>query len=455
MVILVAARRAAASGPRAEAGTRTTMAQGLENRSEQTVDTAMQTLRRLEVENHEEKAERVGISVSSRRLAPGDGGVRLGWLAAGASLAVALALTANLHRLAPMPSSAPAPGSLRDGPEARHGADESVSAVAEPETEAMTAAPSRSEPDPASGDAGTERRVPAGPPQVVWRSPADSAVTVTAGGQEYFEIAVRSDTDDRTASFTWIVDGQVLGTGPDAARIVPMETPGERRVRVIARNAAGAAEPVEWRVTVRSRSPQPPAILRQIPAAGTPVRVAEDRAVDLRVVARDPDGDAGLRYRWLVDGREVGQQSTFRFRAEYPVGSRKTVEARIRDADGLEAAPARWEVEVTPRLREPEALAWVERFQSAWLRRDLETFRLYGLVRTDAEAEALRAQLARQRRYRVQFSPGRARVSGPYGSVSFVRQELDGSRIVSSVVETYQIEKHRSGLVTLRGVPPP
>ncbi len=51
-----------------------------------------------------------------------------------------------------------------------------------------------------------------------------------------------------------------------------------------------------------------------------------------------------------MDGREAGGTPTLRLRAEGAPGTRRTIEARVRDRDGLEAAPVRWKVEITPKL---------------------------------------------------------------------------------------------------------
>ncbi len=409
---------------------------------------ALHVLRRLETDDEP------GLGAGGRRPAGlfSTMGTPARWamLGAGIVLAVALGIAKNAQREpTPPPTVQPTPASEAP-PEAQAARTELPPATQPPRIEPV---PDVTAPPPFPQEPVPDRPEP---PRIVGQSPRSTTVSIPAGREQRFEVAARAAHGEGPLAYTWILDGKVLGTGPEPVRTLPGRPPGEYQLRVVVRDSAGlATDPVEWRLVVRPPKPRPPAIVRHEPSTRKPLRVQEDGTLALRVAARDPDDGGPLAYRWLVDGNEVGREPVFRFRAEEPAGTRKTIEARVRDAGGLEAAPLRWQVEITPRLREAEALAWVERFQSAWYRRDLGTFRLYGLGRSQAEARALRAQLARQRRYRVQFSPGRARVSGRYGSVSFVRQEVDGGRVVSSVVETYQIEKHPSGLVTLRGVPPP
>jgi hypothetical protein len=66
----------------------------------------------------------------------------------------------------------------------------------------------------------------------------------------------------------------------------------------------------------------------------------------------------GLRYRWLLDGQEVGNKASWRFVAP-PAQSARTpfrVEVHVTDADGVAAPPAVWTGEVRwklPDLRKP------------------------------------------------------------------------------------------------------
>jgi len=446
------------------------------------VDETMSVIMRLEAASSagdEEPAEpwpRRALRVATRlRVPSGLGDPRRALLLGGVALGIVLAIVLVAMDMLPFGSTPepwrPGPGDARQpitapvqtiaaaptdaatpGPHAREAPPTAVAVASPPEHPAESAPPA-----PHIAAAQPAGAVPASrPPRIVGRSPAHDTVTVTAGSMQRFRVSARPAAEDAALTYTWAVDGTVVGTGPDESRTIEATTPGQRTVRVVVTDAAGVAtEPVTWRLVVGPPRPRPPQITAQTPRADGPLHVAEDDTIELRVRVHDPDGDERLAYRWLVDGREAGGTPTFRLRAEGAPGTRRTIEARVRDRDGLEAAPVRWKVEITPKLRQAEALAWVDRFKGAWERRDLATFRLYGVVGNDREAEALRERLARQRSYRVQFSQARARVAGRYGSVSFVRRELDGTRVVSTVAETFQLEKHPSGLVTLRGVPAP
>src|SRR5262245_61615879 len=101
-------------------------------------------------------------------------------------------------------------------------------------------------------------------------------------------------------------------------------------------------------------APEPPSILSQRPPAGRPVTLAEGDGVDFSVQA----SGRGLRYRWLLDGEEVGTKSTWHFVAPAAQAARAPfrVEVEVTGADGTAERPAVWTGEVTwkpPDLRQP------------------------------------------------------------------------------------------------------
>ncbi len=107
-------------------------------------------------------------------------------------------------------------------------------------------------------------------------------------------------------------------------------------------------------VTTTTLVPEPPRVVSQRPAAGRPVTLAEGESVDFAVQASGRE----LRYRWLLDGQEVGTRASWRFVAPAAQAARTPfrVEAQVTDADGVAAPPVLWTGEVRwkpPDLRKP------------------------------------------------------------------------------------------------------
>jgi serine/threonine-protein kinase len=116
--------------------------------------------------------------------------------------------------------------------------------------------------------------------------------------------------------------------------------------------ATAATEPPP--VTTTTLAPEPPRIISQRPPAGRPVTLAEGDSVDFSLQA----SGRGLRYRWLLDGEEVGTKPSWRFVAPAAQVARTPfrVEAQVTGADGAAERPAVWTGEVTwkpPELRKP------------------------------------------------------------------------------------------------------
>ncbi len=125
----------------------------------------------------------------------------------------------------------------------------------------------------------------------------------------------------------------------------------------IAPAAQPAATPVTEpppAVTTTTLAPEPARIVSQRPAAGRPITVMEGESVDFSVQASGPD----LRYRWLLDGEEVGTRPSWRFVAPAAQVARTPfrVEAQVTGVDGAAERPAVWTGEVRwkpPDLRKP------------------------------------------------------------------------------------------------------
>jgi len=289
------------------------------------------------------------------------------------------------------------------------------------------------------------------PPVVESSSPPAGPLTLAAGEKRRLEVTA-TDTEESALTYTWERDGLEVGQGAGSSWTLEAAAPGETQVRVLVRDAAGAAaDPVVWQVSIRPQANAPPRLMSQTPPGDRALRLGLGDAVDFRVQVRDPNPDDRLAYRWLVDGREVGRQARFRFVAPEPIDATHTIEAEVTDQARAKAAPARWTVEVTPKLRPVEATDWVERLRAAWERKDISTLRLYGVVAGDADANDTRRRLARYEAYRVQFTDVSARVDGPYATVSYTRTDSAGGKTVATARETYELEKHANGSVSLRG----
>ena len=289
-------------------------------------------------------------------------------------------------------------------------------------------------------------------PVVATTSPTAGPLTLAAGEKRRFEVTATDADEESVLTYTWERDGLEVGQGADASWTLEGGVAGETQVRVLVRDAAGAAaDPVVWQVTIRPQPNAPPRLMSQTPPGDRPLRLALGDAIDLHVQVRDPNPDDRLAYRWLVDGREAGRQARFRFVAPEPIDATHTIEAEVMDQARAKAAPARWTVAVMPKLRPVEATDWVERLRAAWERKDVDTLRLYGIVAGDAEANETRRRLRRYEVYRVQFTDVSAKVDGPYATVSFTRTDSAEGKTVTTARETYELEKHANGSVTLRG----
>jgi hypothetical protein len=289
-------------------------------------------------------------------------------------------------------------------------------------------------------------------PAVADTMPAAGALAVVAGEQRRFEVAATDPDDDTALTYTWEQDGREKAHGSEPFWTLGAAAAGETQVRVLVRDSAGAAaDPVVWQVTVRPRDNAPPRLVTQTPPGDRPLRVAVGEAIEFRLQARDPNPGDRLAYRWLVDGREVSRQVRFRYVAAELSDATHTIEAEVADQARAKMPPARWIVQVTPKLRQVEATDWVERLRAAWERKDVSTLRLYGVVTGDAEANAARRHLRQYDAYRVQVSEVSAKVDGPYATVSFTRTDSAAGKVLATTRETHELEKHANGSVTLKG----
>jgi len=190
-------------------------------------------------------------------------------------------------------------------------------------------------------------------------------------------------------------------------------------------------------------------IVSQTPRTDGPIRALEGDTLRFAVAARDAK-DERVTTTWLVDGRRVRTGSAFRWTV--PPGATATahaVEARV--SDGSQTARTSWTVDVRPRMSDTNVREWLARLTAAWDRKDVATLRLFGIVRTDAEAETITRRFSRWGGYRIALVNPTIHTEGAYATVSFDEMELDGrNRLLSSHRAQYTLEKQPTGFVALR-----
>ena len=194
-----------------------------------------------------------------------------------------------------------------------------------------------------------------------------------------------------------------------------------------------------------------PRIVSRRPQRGA-IRLTEGVAIDFGVRAGDQGPDAALAYTWFVDGRRAGRQPRFRFVAP-PAATAAThaVEVQVSDGAGSSAPRMSWTVAVTPRMREADVRDWLDRLASAWERGDLWTLRLYRIVNSDEEVNAIRKRLPRGKDHQVSIGVETIRTKAQYATVAFALAESDArGKLVSSQRESYELEKQPNGFVGLR-----
>jgi Protein kinase domain len=202
----------------------------------------------------------------------------------------------------------------------------------------------------------------------------------------------------------------------------------------------------------RASRNMPPSVQSSHPARGELVSVMEGKSVKFSATAVDADSDDAVAYEWLFDGRKVSGHQSWRFVATRAVASRvHRVELRVSDSTGLRAPRLSWDVQVVTPMTEDNVRDWLARLGTAFERNDITTLRLYGMVRTDAQAEAMRARLAAYKGARVAIGNELIKLNGRFASAGVDMAWLGkGGKILAAGRQTYEIEKQPGGLVTLR-----
>ena len=195
----------------------------------------------------------------------------------------------------------------------------------------------------------------------------------------------------------------------------------------------------------------PPQIISSRPS-GERVDAFEGAAVDFTVRASNGLPGDRMAYTWFLDGRKVGRREAWRFSAPYgAAGTAHTVEVQVADATGAKGPRVAWTVDVVPRMSEANVLDWLGRLTAALERKDVATLRLYGLVTDDADGEAFRNRVSRQKAARVVVENETVVTEGRYARVRFDLAEFDeeGTRIATRD-ESFELEKDATGFIALR-----
>lgn len=163
---------------------------------------------------------------------------------------------------------------------------------------------------------------PTEPPQLVARTPRESAIVLHRSDVRSFSVDVKSPTDS-PLHYTWSIDGAAQ---PATGASYELRAERSAQLSVHVEDANGGSINERWEVTVEHRKPE----LRLLPAgAQAPLELGEKRA--FRIEASHPDGDP-ITMRFLLDGKPVAEGSVFTFSADKP-GS-FVLTARAADAQG-------------------------------------------------------------------------------------------------------------------------
>jgi serine/threonine protein kinase len=149
---------------------------------------------------------------------------------------------------------------------------------------------------------------PAEPPQLVARTPRESAIVLHRSEVRSFSVDVKSPSDS-PLHYTWSLDGTAQ---PAAGASYELRAERSAQLSVHVEDDSGGSLNERWDVTVEHRKPE----LRLLPAgAQAPLEVGEKR--EFRIEASHPDGDP-ITTRFLVDGKPVAEGAAFTFSAEKP-----------------------------------------------------------------------------------------------------------------------------------------
>jgi hypothetical protein len=263
-------------------------------------------------------------------------------------------------------------------------------------------------------------------------------------------------------TFEWTMDGRLVlferHPAEQAASelLLPPAEAGAHRLRVSVTEDGRTASLADWVIEVPSPAPEPvqeaavpppppPAVEPRLAPAPGPRRLeaALGEAVALRAHV-EPE-QAGVSYRWTIDGRPGGRSPSgeLEYRVSAPGRHRIAVTAEAdgrvlgRDAWMVIArapeptppaaddvvSPARVEPapEPPPSLAEADVHRWLEEYARAWSRKDLGALRRMGQVRSAAEAARLERYFESIGELEVNVHVVALHVDGERASVEFER----------------------------------
>jgi serine/threonine-protein kinase len=170
-----------------------------------------------------------------------------------------------------------------------------------PPAEAVAPTPPQATPAPAA-------RSPE-PPQLVARTPRESAVALHHSEVRSFSVDVKSPGGS-PLHYAWSIDGAPQPSATGASYELRADRSGQLAVHVA--DDYGASINERWDITVEHRKPE----LRLLPAgAQPPLELGERR--EFRIEASHPDGEP-VTTRFLLDGKPVAEGSAFTFKADKP-----------------------------------------------------------------------------------------------------------------------------------------
>jgi serine/threonine-protein kinase len=163
-------------------------------------------------------------------------------------------------------------------------------------------------------------------PQLVTRTPRESAVVLHRNEVRPFSVEVKSPTDS-PLHYTWSLDGVAQ---PTSGASYELRAERNAQLSVQVKDDTGGSISERWEVTIEHRKPE----LRLLPAgAQAPLEVGERR--EFRIETNHPDGDP-ITTRFLVDGKPVAEGSSYTFHADKPGNFLLT--ARATDPQGAMAS---------------------------------------------------------------------------------------------------------------------
>ena len=149
---------------------------------------------------------------------------------------------------------------------------------------------------------------PTEPPELVARTPRESAIVLHRSEVRSFSVDVKSPSAT-PLHYTWSLDGEAQ---PAAGASYELRAERSAQLSVHVEDESGGSITERWDVTVEHRKPE----LRLLPAgAQAPLEVGERR--EFRIEASHPDGDP-ITTRFLLDGKPVAEGAAYTFTAEKP-----------------------------------------------------------------------------------------------------------------------------------------